>query len=218
MQIEKDAYVFENDTVKIVYSFWANHGILSYSIFNKLSVPLYIDWRKSSYVKNGQKLDYWLDESTAKSAGVYGTSIYGTYYSKGKSTTTKREQIVFIAPKSAIIKDQFLLMPIKKVDISSVAKSEELKKPNNKKTTKVLYFTYSESNSPLVFRNFLTISTSDKFDKETYIDNGFYISKISEMKRKDFWGEVFQMSEYSIKKYNLIPPFQTPQRFYIDNN
>src|ERR1700730_10311196 len=67
MKVENNCYTFENDTIKIVYSFWANHGTLSYTVYNKLDVPIYIDWKKSSYVKNGEKLDYWKDRTTTNS-------------------------------------------------------------------------------------------------------------------------------------------------------
>ena len=47
---------FENDTLKIIYSFWSEGGVFSFSVYNKLSIPLYIDWKKSSFIKNSDKL------------------------------------------------------------------------------------------------------------------------------------------------------------------
>lgn len=55
------SWIFENDTTKIVYSFWSDKGIMAFSIYNKLDKPIYIDWKTSSYIYNGVKLDYWLD-------------------------------------------------------------------------------------------------------------------------------------------------------------
>ena len=43
-------FVFENDTVKISYFFWAKRGVIAFEIFNKLDKPLYVDWKKSSYI------------------------------------------------------------------------------------------------------------------------------------------------------------------------
>jgi hypothetical protein len=58
MEKEKDYYAFENDTLKIVYDFWAERGILFFSIYNKLDIPIYLDWKKCSFIKNGDKYDY----------------------------------------------------------------------------------------------------------------------------------------------------------------
>lgn len=55
-------HVFENDTVAIAYYFWANRGVMGFSVFNKLNVPLYIDWKKSSFILNGQKLNYYSED------------------------------------------------------------------------------------------------------------------------------------------------------------
>jgi len=40
LQRENENWVFENDTVRIVYGFWYKSGILSFSILNKLNVPI----------------------------------------------------------------------------------------------------------------------------------------------------------------------------------
>lgn len=206
MKVEGSNYTFENDTVKIVYTFWANRGNLSYTVFNKLDVPLYIDWKKSSYVKNSQKLDYWIDASTTMSVKSRNSlnwgSIYGSSYNN--STTVKPEQIVFIAPKSLITKDQFILWSGSKPNIS--------KNPMSIGGKKIKYIEYVQNNSPLIFRNFITISTSDKFEKETYVDNGFFVSKISEMKENDFRGR--HIIEKRVATYEL--PFKSGENFYIN--
>ena len=36
-------YVYENDSVKITYSFWEDKGKMSFIVYNKLKKPLYID-------------------------------------------------------------------------------------------------------------------------------------------------------------------------------
>lgn len=35
----KDFFVFENDTMKVVYSFWSKGGSMAFSIYNKLESP-----------------------------------------------------------------------------------------------------------------------------------------------------------------------------------
>ncbi len=40
---EKNGFVFENDTVRISYFFWAHHGKFEFTIENKMTTPIYID-------------------------------------------------------------------------------------------------------------------------------------------------------------------------------
>ena len=52
---------YENDTVQVVYIFWAEKGSMEFLIHNKLKKPLYIDWRKCSYIIGTTKHDYWTE-------------------------------------------------------------------------------------------------------------------------------------------------------------
>src|SRR4051812_46103003 len=63
IKMSDDSWSFENDTVKIDYDFWTEHGVMSFAVFNKLKIPIYIDWKKSSFIVNDRKLDYWIDVS-----------------------------------------------------------------------------------------------------------------------------------------------------------
>jgi hypothetical protein len=40
-KVQDGQIYFENDTIKINYFFWAEDGVMGFSIFNKLSKPIY---------------------------------------------------------------------------------------------------------------------------------------------------------------------------------
>lgn len=206
-------YVFENDTVKITYDLWEEHGVLSFKIYNKLNVPIYIDWRKCSYVRNEQKLDYWSDVETTNASTEYKTYTWGgsgTYYnngiipgsstvssnvSRGSANTTavktKPERITFLAPKSEITRKQFKLFPEAGIR-SNPDNVKYIKLKRNDDTTKittVMYRDYNLDETPLTFRNFLTFSTAENFTNEFYVDNGFYLYRVSTMDVKHFEGK-----------------------------
>lgn len=204
---EKDNYVFENDTVRIVYSFWDQQGVLYYTLQNKLNIPIYIDWKKCSFIKNGQKLDYWIDEINSKSESKSkGINYIGRYYgvfegtTSDKTTTTskaiKSERIMFISPHSSIEKQEFLLYPFLLKHLDDDAITETIKTHKNRDIpakTKI----YDVSNSPLIFRNFISLSTTENFATEYYIDNGFYVSKVSELNINTFDAGVMFATEKS---------------------
>ena len=64
-----DKFVYENDTLKIEYFFWEQKGVMSFEITNKFGLPIYIDWKNSSFIVNDQKLNYWEDATISKSRG-----------------------------------------------------------------------------------------------------------------------------------------------------
>ena len=210
-------YTYENDTIKIMYSFWEDKGVLSFSFYNKLSIPIYIDWKKCSFLRNGEKLDFWIDETNTKSiaasSGRYGSRIfYGDYdllnagvtsnIMMGNSKSIKPQRVVFIAPKSKITKFDFELYPYKVSKIGSEGTTVTVRKPNSTKEVKVKSVEYSQENSPLVFRNFLSISTKENFENEYYIDNTFYVSS-----KKDFKRNIFDLNKQ---------PFKNAKWFYVD--
>jgi hypothetical protein len=239
---ENNLYVFENDTLKIAYWFWEEAGELSFSVYNKLNVPIYIDWKKSSFIRDGDKLDYWIDEEVTNSATYYkgynisksifeprisiasngGITSYGKNYNVGatsgiainKSVKTKSERVTFLAPKSSIYLSKFKLFIWKGIKLDSTRSPITVERTDNpKKQTKIYIAQYNKDGfSPLRFRNFLTFSISEKFETEFYIDNEFYISEVQEMNRVYFNGKI----DYGTKPPNIQMPFKEPSAFYIN--
>lgn len=206
-------YVYENDTVKVTYSFWNDKGLLSYTFYNKLNIPIYIDWKKSCFIRNGEKLDYWKDEvKTTAVSHTQGTSyLFSGYYNllSGTSSTSvingnqiKPERVIFIAPKSSITNVRFHLNlnPASKLPAASAT---VINNPSDNKSVSAKQQDYSQDNTSVSFRNFITISTTENFEKEYYIDNSFYVSNIVQISTKDFDTDK--------------QPFKNPQWFYIDN-
>lgn len=228
-------YVYENDSLKITYSFWKAKGLMTFSIYNKLEKPLYIDWKKSSYIDNSVKLNYWVDEEKTK-----GLSAYGSYYYDGPllkprfaisstsgismSSTVKVERITFIPPSSNYYRSQFFILPINFFKLDTKTEFEEVPRNDKpkKKETKVYKTTYAKENSPLVFRNFLTFSLSEDFETEFYVDNEFYIQQILEMDERHFkqyrYDEA-KKGKFYIKDENgnfkLFSDFKNPSSFFI---
>ena len=60
---KKEGWVFENDSVKISYNFNSRGGLMAFKLYNKLNRPLYLDWKNSSFIYNGEKNNYWIEET-----------------------------------------------------------------------------------------------------------------------------------------------------------
>jgi len=88
----QDLHIYENDTVVIAYYFWANRGVMGFSVFNKLTVPLYIDWKKSSFVLNGEKLNYFSED-------VNTSTVSETHsVSNSKTSTNSLTSLLYAGP------------------------------------------------------------------------------------------------------------------------
>ncbi len=201
-------YIFENEDIKISYTFWAEHGILGFEVYNKTDHPLYIDWKKSSMINDNKQFLYFTDK-TSSNFVAYGKG-YSTKWTRdfntsksethGAETVVKEERISFISPHSYINKAFYNLTANIYFDIS--------RKKTEEKNVHGVHIYISKSDFAIQFRNYLSYSDNENFSTEKHIDNGFEIDKIYTMKTKDF-GKVS-------KRDGLIESdWKSPSRFYV---
>ncbi len=228
LKTEKQFIVYENDTLSVTYNFWAEKGVLSFAIFNKTNKPLYIDWKKSSYILNLQKLNFWVDETSIEvnsTARTHQRSTYDNYIYQGintqaipyqyigqtneysssytKTSTSgiqrKQERITFIAPNSFVSNSRYIILK-DKIIYGDKSLVRSYKSP--KDSIFVYRKKYTESNSPLKFNVFLTFATNENFDNELYILNKFYLSEIVELPDKEYFAsDIYQDANYFYFSY-----------------
>jgi hypothetical protein len=216
-------YRYENDTLIVKYSFWQNKGIMSFSVYNKLNIPLYIDWKKSNYISNLMKFDYWSDQQVTK-----GKSLASSYFYKGplsvpymrlyegtfNTETVKPERVTFLPPKAIIYKSSYFLTDD---DVTSSPKglgsvSSKERRPDNSKKYFIKYTkSFSKASSPLVFRNFVTYSTQESFAEEKYINDEFYVNEIKYINTK-----YFKLYKTAKGKEFFVYPYEKGIYFYLE--
>jgi hypothetical protein len=219
---QADYLLYETDTLQVRYSFWFERGLMSFTVYNKLNVPIYLDWKKSSYIENSKKYNYWADTEFTESAAIRyeGVLIAPNYQGAaivGRSNKTKEERIVFIPPKSYIYRSSYYLLDnetvimlnglvyeerkVKSTITSSFGASTTMIKTGNK--------SFEKQNTPLAFRNFLTFSTTENFATEFYIDNEFWVSQITLIPEKELAGR-----EETKYQFNMKSNYKKPSAFY----
>lgn len=231
--LKDSSFVFENDSVKITYNFWHNRGLLSYSVYNKLNIPLYIDWKKSSYIVNENKLNYWVDKEQTNVVSYYqGLDYRGPLLAPGYISNTsvgvssiskyKQERITFIPPKSYIYRSSFYLVdklfsfpePTSFTEVENSYDSS--KKAKKESVGKQLY---NKKNTPFIFRNFLSFSTNERFDTEFYVDNDFWVTELQKMSWNQFTEDDIYINVYltlNLKTKNYTEnKFNEPSSFFI---
>jgi hypothetical protein len=215
-----DFYVYETDTLSIKYYFWAERGIFAYAVYNKLDKPIYIDWKNSSFIYNDDKLNYWSENETYYTTGIYkGFSYHGKLIKPGysvneginESTTqkVKPERITFIPPKSNYYNSSFTLLQHfhywKDLKDTAVARTDKVG------VTEIFIQNYSQNNSPVRFRNYLTLSFDENFQHVFRVDNDFFVSSIKNVEIIQFNGK----NAGDAYHINYAYPYKENTSFYI---
>ena len=184
---------FENDTLRIIYYFWADRGVMGFTVFNKMKRPIYVDWRSSSLILNGQKLDYWTDAEYTSTATLYKTYTYRSPLilptssgvsagsSTASSTSVRPERVAFIPPQSLTQQAQFYLFPFEPYYFSP-NKPAEIETTTSGGLQKFAYIhRFSQEESPLKFRNYVTYKFQEGEGAVFTLDHAFYVSSITEV-------------------------------------
>lgn len=184
-------FIIENDTVSIIYSFHGKGGSLVIDIFNKISKPLYVDWRKSALIIEDESFTLWKDEASLNgvSSSVQVTDDDGVTYSNGNigGSLVKNEMISFIPPYSKIVvKSYNLNAPFFNIPKEQGEKITLFTREGEERRGRK--YSFSRDNSPYNFRIFLSVATDDSFKKPVQFDNSFWISECvsSSVEPQDF--------------------------------
>ncbi len=189
-----DAWVFENDTVRISYDFSGYKGKMSFIILNKLNQPIYLDWKNSSFIYNSEKFNYWIEETNTvgssfqiSSINPYARNLFGASASTSRQKSVKSERITSVPPKSSISSNisyvQFRLTNADYFKFDKL-KANKISLPQLYKKNKSLdayEYKYDESNTIASFRNFVALTFSENSNQFIFIDNHFYINSLREI-------------------------------------
>jgi hypothetical protein len=220
---------YENDTIRIGYMFWSDGGIMGLYIHNKLNRPIYIDWKRTSFIAGSTKHDYWDENVMIKESGTSDGSamrIMGVFLNNSSFSSitklTKSERITFLPPGTTIEKTLFriadnlvtLNRSTPKDTLLVLKQTKWLTEKNyydNATMVPILFQKYTEETSPLKFRSFITYSLDEKFPSEAYVNSPFYISCITQI---PLWA--FDAKRITDPKEEMIENIWiTPNSFYM---
>jgi len=200
--VDSATLTFENDTLSIKYNFYGEGSYLNLMIYNKLNVPIYIDWGSSLYVTGTTKHDYT------------NTEFYGPRWRTTYSSTYE-----LVPPKTSTTKTQYLQIPVNLAIIPMVrkikVKSPNKYNPDNRDSFKASQTDFFRNTSPFDFRSYLTISVGSKTGTEIHFDHEFWISNIKEMTKDQFLGTEIDPSSGNEVYSN---PFRDIHCFYFIYN
>ncbi|GAB4038798.1 hypothetical protein GCM10028809_58080 [Spirosoma gilvum] len=212
----QEGLVLDNDTLTLRYNFASERGLMHLTVLNKLNKPLYVDWKRSSFIIGQDKVDYWSDVSDVNLTG--SASRYSRYASPVylSGTISKQDPIAFIPPQTRLEKKQFIVVPQGSVRLTgpSTTEQEKAKWTDRKKPVDIINYAYSVDQSPLTFRNYLTLSTDKDFKTEFTIDTKFWASGVKVLPRDQILSQQ-STSSYDGRGYYIPADFKQPDAFYV---
>lgn len=184
---DKHQFVFENDTVRLIYDFNGEGGPISINIFNKSSQPLYINWKKSAIIRNEHTLSFY--DRNVYFSGNANTTTYRFGNVRGSTTDfggsfALPEGMDFIPPGSTVSKGLVFLSqsgPMV-VQIPDSITQEILKDSYGTRIAKYREKSYGETESPVRFRSYLTFTLGFNNAMEFAESNAFYVGEAIDTK------------------------------------
>lgn len=199
---EDNSLVYENSDLKVMYNLWGVDGSVGFILQNKTDKDLFVDMDKTFFILNGQANDYFKNReysSTTTDVATVGYGFSQTYWGvngywptqyyvpttasaltklmKGQShgITTKEKQIVCIPAHAYKVISEYKVSP-------RFVKTCERSKDFPKRTVNVA--NYSESSSPVKFKNRIAYSFDSDCKNLQHIENSFYVSSVTNYSKK----------------------------------
>jgi hypothetical protein len=166
---------YEDSAVKISYNFWSTGGVIKFTLYNKLNVPIYINWERSNFILNGQSTEYTENTTISIPQGGYlkTMALASANGSEHFVSIANKEQISSQLPPHSYISVNKFALNEPYFDIGHFPKAYDS-------------ITYSAENSILHFRNYIGYTTDQNLSNLKFIDNEFWVGKITTMNGKYF--------------------------------
>jgi hypothetical protein len=168
-------FVFENDTLRLIYDMAGDGGQVTLRILNKTSQPLTINWEKSAFIRNQQSISL-----TDKDVIIHGRTIrYSRYTSTFIGSFPQPGNVGLIPPGSEVSNDLPTLTKTGPLQIymPDSLPQKKLDETNGVNPVRFRQLHYDEAGSPIRFKTYLTFSIGHD-NKEFSLTNYFYVSDV----------------------------------------
>ncbi|GGH09509.1 hypothetical protein [Mucilaginibacter phyllosphaerae] len=181
-------FEFQNDSVRISYSFYGTNAPVSINVYNKLEQPLYIDWQRSALIIGDKAISFVPENMHINGSIDATTSTYRNLIPAVNSTSFTTGNInavaglpkttTFLPPRSQsnnttlFLTNEFLPIP------DSAFKNQQIPDKYTQSLTKVKNANFEKANSPLLFKTYLTLYTiQDNQPKPFAYQHEFFVSR-----------------------------------------
>ena len=207
--VEKDDFgdfIYENDSVKVVYSFFGYNLPIKILVINNSNQPLYVDWQRSALILDDMATNYKQNKVTFDGNIETNTLNFNRNFSTSEGaysgTLNLPDGVSFIPPQSRIEHVPMTMGDFAFDKIPEKSFTRQSFARNNLSPTKVKTMHFAEFNSPLRFRSYLTLyygSLDPEKSKPFVLDQNFYISEVmksGEIKPEEVFGYTNERGDF----------------------
>ena len=176
---------FENDTLRITWRLEGKGGAVTVNIYNKTDQPLYVNWKKSAYIRNEQATALFNNNLTIQgnsAAIAYRTGR--TTLSEGRyaASVSLPEGMDFIPPASSFSRQlpDLQRTGLLETYLSDSLPEKKLISPDGLNHSRYRQVSFGEDQSPVRFKSYLTFSIGNNNPQEFAETCSFYISMITQ--------------------------------------
>ena len=196
-KVDNGDFLFENDSLWIAYCFKGESAPIQITVFNKTDKPIYVDWSRSVFIINDLAVSY-----AGQNVGFSGSSEgvaypHGGYYNGGFEGNFKiSENISFIPPKTMATR-KTLNIEVGFENLHKRNYKTQIMASKKEETFKIQRAHFTEENTPLSFRSYLTIYSEP--DKPMSFEQQFYISdliKTAQIKPNNLPGDLAERGDW----------------------
>lgn len=203
LQKENSNYVYNDGRCKLTYDFWAEGGDAGFRLENLTDEVLYVNLENSFYIENGVSYDYYkartfefgkniqIATGSSKLAAAYGlwsVGVLGAYpgsvanqksssvsSSSGSSISYAEKPVVMIPPHTSKTFGEYRIMSdvIQDCSVNLFVKKE-----------KTDGMTFTESESPIRFANYITYRIGENGEPQA-VTNNFYLGGFTNYRGED---------------------------------
>jgi hypothetical protein len=235
MQIKDNYLVYEDNNCIVSYNLWGAGGNMSFRIYNKTNLNIFLNLEESFFIHNGIANDYYKNRvfTHSKSSGntasrgalasnsETGTNIFGfpqsnqisasasvgVISSSQSSVSVTEAKRVVIPPKTSRIFTEY------SINETLIRNCELFKYPTNRQ---IITKRYRNTDSPLVFSNRISYTIGDT-DNLIRFENEFYVSEVTNYPEREMIEGSFL--EFCGQKSTIQRSYNfknaSPDKFYI---
>jgi hypothetical protein len=187
-QLKKNAqnqFSLENDTLRLTYNINGKGGLLTISIYNKTDQPLFVNWKKSALIRNEQTTSLF-DNNILIRGRAYGYTYKNKNFAASNSNFTASAAIPdgmdFIPPASSLSKELPKIERTGRLEafIPDSVQHKKLIDPNSMNDILYQQLTFTDNESPIRFKTYITFSLGHENSREFAESSSFYIGEVSQ--------------------------------------
>lgn len=195
-QTEKGSFRTSRSNLSVTYSFRDLGGKVIYEIHNESDDPVFVDWSRSVIIAEDYAVQ--LRDNNARFHGDVSTTTYhfsNSNYTVSSGTISGRvvlpQNDLFVPPHSKVVHSPMSLSRVLNLDIP-----RDLYKKRDIGDSSVRFIDFTEGDTPLKFRSYLTI-VNDRDKSQTVFEDTFFVSKIIKTTARNnlLSGDVLQRSD-----------------------